>query len=103
MQERRHKKKQKLPLSPSWLCWEKRIRVANLDTLEISICILPTSEEEMKGREERRGEGKTAIGHIEDECEEHLPNNLPCAEEEEPLEDKLFCPHGSDSPCQFIQ
>lgn len=47
-------------------------RMADLDSREISICILGDSEEKTKVEEDRE---RPCMGHIEDECEEQIPNN----------------------------
>ena len=55
-------------------------RVANMDVKDISICIIPDSVDMEEA----------------DEYEE-------CMEDQEPQEDMWFCPHCSDSPCEFLQ
>ena len=81
-------------------------RAANIDEKDISILVLPDSKEKTVKKEETKAEGlKVEAG---EKCEEELPDNLPSAEEDEPTEDEpmedgWFCPHCSESPCQFLQ
>jgi hypothetical protein len=75
--------------------------VANIDARDISILVLPDKEKTLD-EEETKAEGQKE-GEAEQKCEEELPNNPPCAEEQEPPEDRWFCPQCSESPCQFVQ
>jgi hypothetical protein len=70
-------------------------RVANLDAEELSICILPDLEGKIVMEEESKTEG-SKVG-VQDKCEEEVPGNLPCAEEQDPPEDGWFCPQSSES------
>jgi hypothetical protein len=79
----------------------KERRVADIDARDISILVLPDSEEKNKKKEKTKAEGLKVEAKAT--CEEELPDNPPCAEEEEPTEDGWFCPHCSESPCQFLQ
>jgi hypothetical protein len=76
-------------------------RVANMDARDISILVLPDSEEKTKKKEKTKAEGLKV--EAKETCEEELPDNPLCAEEEEPPEDGWFCPHCSELPCQFLQ
>jgi hypothetical protein len=76
-------------------------RVANIDARDISILVLPYSKEKNKKKEKTKAEGLKV--EAKETCEEELPDNPLCAEEEEPPEDGWFCPHCSESPCQFLQ
>jgi hypothetical protein len=76
-------------------------RVANIDARDISILVLPDSAERTIKKEETQAEGLKV--EAKQTCEEELPDNLPCAEEDEPTEDRCFCPQCSESPCQFLQ
>jgi hypothetical protein len=76
-------------------------RVANIDPRDISTLVLPDSEEKTVKKEETKAEGLKV--EAAEKCEEELPDNPPDAEEDEPPEDGWFCPHCSESPCQFLQ
>jgi hypothetical protein len=87
-------------------------RVANIDARDISILVLPDSEEKTTKKEKTKTEGlkveakemcEEELPDDPERCEEELPDNPPCAEEDEPPEDGWFCPHCSESPCQFLQ
>ncbi len=75
----------------------KERRVAKINARDISILVLP-KEKEALDYEETKAEGHKK-GEAEYNCEEDVPDNPPCAEEQEPLEDGWFCPKCSESPC----
>jgi hypothetical protein len=76
-------------------------RVANIGARDISTLVLPDSEEKTVKKEEIKAEGLKV--EAAEKCEEELPDNPLSAEEDKPPEDGWFCPHCSDSPCQFLQ
>ena len=81
-------------------------RVAKIDARDISTLVLPDSEEKKTKKEKTNAEGLKV--EAAEKCEEELPDNPPSAEEDEPTEDEptddgWFCPHCSESPCQFLQ
>ena len=76
-------------------------RVASIDARDISILVLPDKEKTLD-EEDTKAEGQKE-GKAEQKCEEKLPDNPPCVEEQEPPEDRWFCPQCSESPCQFLQ
>jgi Zn ribbon nucleic-acid-binding protein len=76
-------------------------RVANINARDISILVLPDSEEKTIKKEETKAEGPKV--EAEETCEEELPDNPPCAEEDEPKEDGWLCPQCLESPSQFLQ
>jgi Zn ribbon nucleic-acid-binding protein len=76
-------------------------RVANINARDISILVLPNSEEKNTKKEKTKAEGLKV--EAEETCEEEQPDNPPCAEEDEPTDDGWFCPQCSESPCQFLQ
>jgi hypothetical protein len=80
-------------------------RVAKIDARDISTLVLPDSEEKKTKKEKTNEEGLKV--EAAEKCEEELPDNPPSAEEsaeeDEPTEDGWFCPHCSESPCQFLQ
>ncbi len=80
-------------------------RVAKIDARDISTLVLPDSEEKTTKKEKTNAEGLKV--EAAEKCEEELPDNPPSAEEsaeeDEPTEDGWFCPHCSESPCQFLQ
>jgi hypothetical protein len=78
---------------------EKR-HLANIDARDISILVLPDKEKTLD-EEKTKAEGDK--GEAEHKCEEELPHNLPCVEEQEPPEYGWFCPQCSELPCQFVQ
>jgi hypothetical protein len=71
-------------------------RVANIDARDIFVLVLPGSSEKTVKKEETKVEGLKV--EAEEKCEEELPDNPPCAEEDEPLEEQC-----SESPYQFLQ
>jgi hypothetical protein len=79
----------------------KRRVAANIDARDISILVLPDSEEKTTKKEKTKAEGLKV--EAKETCEEELPDNPPCAEEDEPPEDGWFFPHCSESLCQFLQ
>ena len=77
-------------------------RVANIDAEDISILVLPDSNEKTVKKEETKAEGVKV--EAEEKCEDELPDNPPSVEEEEEApEDGWFCQECSESPCQFLQ
>jgi hypothetical protein len=76
-------------------------RVANIDTRDISILVLPGSEEKTTKKIKTKAEGLKV--EAKETCEEELPDNPPCAEEDEPTDDVWFCPQCLESPCQFLK
>jgi hypothetical protein len=66
-------------------------RVANINARYISMLVLPNSEEKTAKKEKTKAEGLKV--EAKETCEEELPDNPPCGEEEEPPEDGWFCPH----------
>jgi hypothetical protein len=76
-------------------------RAANINARDISMLVLPDSEEKTVKKEETKAEGLKV--EVEETCEEELPDNPPCAEEDKPPEDRWFCPQFLELPCQFLQ
>jgi hypothetical protein len=76
-------------------------RVANIDARDISTLVLPGSKEKTTKKEKTKAEGLKV--EAEETCEEELPANPPCAEGDEPTDDRWFCPQCLESPCQFLQ
>jgi hypothetical protein len=77
-------------------------RVANIDAKDISILVLPDSNEEPVKKEETKAEEVKV--EAEEKCEDELADNPPSVEEEEEApEDGWFCLECSESPCQFLQ
>jgi hypothetical protein len=74
----------------AWLWAPNERRVANIDARDISILVLPDSEEKTTKKEKTKAEGLKV--EAKETCEEDLPDNTPCAEEEEPPEDGWFAP-----------
>jgi hypothetical protein len=56
-----------------------------------------------KNDRERKTKAEGLKAEAKETCEEELPDNPPCAEEDEPMEDGWFCPQCSELPCQFLQ
>jgi hypothetical protein len=54
-----------------------------------------------KRQRETKAEGLKV--EAKETCEEELPDNPPCAAEDEPTEDGWFCLQCLENPCQFLQ